>query len=154
MELWVDGAKVDENLKNTYSYYSFLNATVPLSSGQHTVTAYSVGWDYTLELNSFVLNVGSDTCAPPSSDGLHVCSPIDNSTVTSPVLAYASGNVSGEGNIVRMEVWVDGVKEYSTFGSDMLKTQLTIAPGWHKFDYYIVSSNGGEWEYTVYATVK
>ncbi len=158
MELWIDGVKVNENLKSTYSRYSFLNATVPLSAGQHTVTAYSVGWDYTLYNTTFPLYVGSSTCPPPASDGLNICSPIGTargfSTVTSPVLAYASGNVSGAGNIVRMEVWVDGVKEYSTFGSNMLKTELTLPPGQHKFDYYIVGSVGDTWEDTVYANVK
>ena len=158
MELWIDGAKVNENLKQNYSRYSFLNAKVPLSSGTHTVTTYSVGWDYTLTSTTFPLYVGSNTCPPPSTDGLNICSPIGTargfSTVTSPVLAYASGNISGAGNIVRMEVWVDGVKEYSTFGSNTLKTELTVPSGQHKFDYYIVSSVGDIWEETVYPNVQ
>jgi hypothetical protein len=158
MELWIDGAKVNENLKSTYSRYSFLNATVPLSTGQHTVTAYTVGWDYTLYSSTFPLYVGSSTCPPPTSDGLNICSPIGTphgfSTITSPMLAYASGNVSGAGNIVRMEVWVDGVKEYSTFGSNTLKTEVTLPSGQHKVDYYIVASVGDMWEDTVYVNVK
>jgi hypothetical protein len=152
MELWVDGKKVDENLKQTYSHYSFLNATEALSEGVHTVTAYAVGWDYSLKSTTFKLNVGSSTCPPPSSDGLNICSPVYDSTVGSPVLAFASGKVSG--NILRMEVWVDGVKEYSTFGSATLKTSLTLASGWHMFTYYAVNTEGDLWSEATYVAVK
>jgi len=155
INLWVDGKKVGESEKETYSHYDFLSATVPLSAGEHTVAAYAIGWDYTKKFVTYNITVGSSACAVPTSDGLNVCSPIggpdEYSTVTSPVLAQASGSANGEGNIVRMEVWVDGVKEYSTFGSNTLKTSLTIAAGWHEFDYYIVSSEGQKWEKTVWA---
>jgi hypothetical protein len=151
MELWIDGTKVDENLKQTYSHYDFLSATKSLSEGEHTVTAYAVGWDYTLKSTTFELNVGSSACAPPSSDGLNICSPINGSTAASPVLAQASGKVSG--TILRMEVWVDGVKEYSTFGSDTLKTSITLAPGMHMFTYYAANTEGELWSQSTYAAV-
>lgn len=154
MEIWVDGAKVNENLHHNYSYYSFANATVPLSSGTHTVTAISVGWDYSLKEMTFPLTVGSDSCPPPSEDGMNICSPIQDSTTTSPVLAYASGNSVGYGYIVRMEVWVDGVKQFSSFGSNTLKTYLKLSPGWHRFDYYVVSSEDLKWEETVYTNTQ
>jgi FG-GAP-like repeat len=158
INLWVDGEKVDENERQTYSHYDFLSATVPLSDGEHTVTAYAIGWDYTKRSATIKVNVGNATCPVPSTDGINVCSPIGGpvsySTVTSPVLAQASGSVSGEGNIVRMEVWVDGVKEYSTFGSDTLKTSIKLAAGWHEFDYYIVSSEEEKWESTVWTYVE
>jgi hypothetical protein len=136
MEIWVDGSKVDETFSHAFSYYDFISASVPMSNGQHTVDVYSIGWDYSVLLYSIPLTVGGNTCAPPSYEGLIVCSPLENGTVTSPVTAWAAGNVGGP--ITRMEVWVDGVKEYSTFGSNTLKTQLTLAPGVHEFDYYLV----------------
>jgi hypothetical protein len=151
MELWIDGKKIDENLKNSYSYYSFLNASVPLSSGEHTVTAYSVGWDYSLLSSSMILTVGNDTC-PPVFGELTVCSPIQNSTVASPVLAYATGIPNG-GPPRRMEVWVDGVKKYSTYASTTLKTQIPLASGWHTFTYYIVDSHGSVLGVTTEAAV-
>jgi hypothetical protein len=141
MELWIDGKKVNENHKNAYSYYNFLNASVPLSNGEHTVTAYAVGWDYSLLSTGMILNVGNDTCPVPSYVGLNVCSPIQNGTAGSPVLAYARGNAGGP--ISRMEIWVDGVKKYSTYGSDTLKTSIPLATGWHTFTYYIVPVQGG-----------
>jgi len=153
MELWIDGAKVDESLTQTYSHSSFLNATKALSEGEHTVTAYAVGWDYTLKSTTFELNVGSSTCAPPSYQGIKLCSPINGATVGSPVLAEASGNLSGLGSIVRMEVWVDGVKEYSTFGSNTLKVSLALDPGLHMFTFYLVNNEGNSWSESTYAAV-
>jgi hypothetical protein len=151
MELWIDGKKLSESLKQTYSHYSFLNATKALTEGQHSVTAYSVGWDYSLKSTTFQLNVGSSVCAPPSSDGLNLCSPINGSTVASPVLALASGKLGGA--IQRMEVWVDGVKKYTSTGSTTLKTSLPLPSGLHMFTYYIVTTSGNQWSEATYATV-
>ena len=151
MEIWVDGRKLDENLKNTYSYYSFLDDSLPLSNGLHTVAVYSVGWDYSLMMTGFLLNVGSNQCPAPSS-GLMVCSPIGNATVSSPVLAQASGSISG--GVLRMEVWVDGTKEFSTFGSPTLTAPLKLAPGWHEFTYYLVGTEGGKQAVTFHAAVE
>jgi hypothetical protein len=53
-----------------------------------------------------------------------------------------------------MEVWVDGVKKYSTYGSDTLKTNISLAAGTHTFTYYIVNTAGQKWEQTVVATVQ
>jgi hypothetical protein len=52
-----------------------------------------------------------------------------------------------------MEIWVDGQKRYSTFGSNTLKTTLALASGTHQFGYYIVNTAGAKWEAIVYATV-
>lgn len=154
MELWIDGQKVDENLTQTYTYHDFLQASVPLSNGQHQVDVFSVGWDYSLLLYSFPLLVGSDTCPVPDG-GLNPCSPLANAILPAgqPVLAYATGAVPSGTAIVRMEVWVDGVKEYSTFGQNSLKTELNIGPGWHQFAYFIVDSGGGNQAIIYYVQV-
>jgi hypothetical protein len=134
--------------------HSFADATATLSPGEHTVSAVAVGWDYSLRYITFPLIVGGTTCPPLTSDGLNVCSPITESTTTSPVLAWAGGNATGEGNLVRMEVWVDFVKQFSTFGSNQLKTSIVLSPGIHRFDYFLVSSYGIKWQQTVYTNVK
>ena len=141
MNIWVDGKKVDEAFAHAYSYYDFISASVPMSNGEHTVDIYSIGWDYSVLMYRLPLTVGSSTCAPPTYQGIVVCSPLYDGTVSSPVTAWAAGNGAGSG-ITRMEVWVDGVKEYSTFGSNTLKTQITLAPGYHEFDYYLVLTSG------------
>jgi hypothetical protein len=153
MEIWIDGKKVAENLKNTYSNYGFIQASVPLSNGQHTVDVFAVGWDYTMQLTGFRFLVGSDTCAIPGGQ-LWVCSPFDHTTLTSPVLAYASGAPTSGATIVRMEVWVDGVKMYTSFASRTLKTYLNLPAGLHRFDYFVVDTNGTTTSETIFAAVQ
>ena len=88
--------------------------------------------------------VGSTTCAPPAQTGLRICAPLQNGTVLSPVTAWAAGN-AGE-PITRMEVWLDGVKKYSTFGSNTLKAPITLSSGRHQFAYYLVGIDGTKWK--------
>jgi hypothetical protein len=153
MEVWVDGRKVAESLKHTYTYHDFVESSVALSAGQHRVDVYSVGWDYTALWDSFPIYVGTSTCPVPGV-GLNVCSPIDNSRLASPVTVYATSHGDGGFGISRMEIWVDGVKKYSTFGSQTLQTQLTLPAGWHRFDYYAVGMDGAKWEQTKWVEVK
>jgi FG-GAP-like repeat len=155
MEIWVDGNKMDEQLTHNYSYYDFVQDSIPLSDGEHQVAIYSVGWDYSLLEYQFPLFVGSDTCPSPD-DGLLVCSPMSDSILpaSQPVLAYAASGVPSGLAITRMEVWVDGVKMYSTYGSTMLKTNLNLGPGWHQFAYYVVYNNGSNQGVIFYAQVK
>jgi hypothetical protein len=56
--------------------------------------------------------------------------------------------------IVRMEIWVDGVKKYSSFGSTTLKTSFTLAPGWHTFSYFLVDDAGTTWNDQYNVTVQ
>ena len=144
MEIWVDGRKLDESLTRNYSYYDFVQGSIPLSAGQHQVDIYSVGWDYSLLEYSIPLLVGSSICPIPEG-GVNVCSPLYDSVLPAgfPVLVYATGAVPSGTAIVRMEVWVDGVKKYSTYGSHTLKTNLILAPGRHQLTYYIVDNSGG-----------
>lgn len=151
VEVWVDGKKMSQQLKGAFSYYSFLDATYKLSNGNHTVTVFSAGWDNLLQEFTFPLTVGSTTCASPSSPGVNVCSPLNHATVDSPVLAWASGTVTG--TVARMELWVDGVKKYTTYGKNTLKTNISLASGTHTFVYYIVNTTGHKWKQTVYGTV-
>lgn len=151
VEVWVDGKKMGQQLKGAFSYYSFLDATYKLSNGNHTVTVFSAGWDNLLQEFTFPLTVGSTTCPSPSSPGVNVCSPLNHATVDSPVLAWASGTVTG--TVARMEVWVDGVKKYTTYGKNTLKTNISLASGTHTFVYDIVNTMGHRWKQTVYGTV-
>jgi hypothetical protein len=139
VEVWVDGKKMGEQRKGAFSYYSFLDATHELSNGNHTVTVLSAGWDNMLQEFTFPLTVGGTTCAPPWAPGVNVCSPLNHGTVT--------------GTVARMEVWVNGVKRYTTYGKNTLKTNITVGAGAHKFVYYIVNTDGHQWKQTVYATV-
>lgn len=140
MEIWVDGTKVAENLKNNYSRYGSITATVPLSNGAHTAYVVTVGWDYMLVVYQLNFIVGSDSCSWPGYNALLSCSPVAQAIVTSPMLAYAQAPPAD--NIVRMEVWMDSTKLYSTFGSNVLKAYVNVTPGWHLFTYFEVFTNG------------
>jgi hypothetical protein len=158
MELWIDGKKVDQQFNQSYSYDDFLQYCAALSDGEHHVALYTVDWDYSLlkELRYwFTLTVGSDTCPLPSNEDLNVCSPfcsgnpnvgspLQNSTLpaSQPVTAYARGEAPSGQAIARMEVWVDGVKKYTTYGSNSLKTSFSLPAGPHTFAYYVVDTNG------------
>ncbi len=151
VEVWVDGSKVAEQLKDAFSNYSFLDASVSLAGGSHAVTVYAAGVDNSLQSKTFTLNVGStSSCSAPTAPGVNVCSPANGSSEASPVNVQAASTVTG--TLARMEVWVDGVKKYTSTTSN-LGTSLTMAAGSHRFDFYAVNTAGQKWETTVYSTV-
>jgi hypothetical protein len=158
VEVWVDGKKMAENLKG-FSHYSFLDATLNLSPGTHRVAIFAAGWDNLVQGYMWrggpgfdiPLTVDSSTC--PAQEGLIVCSPLNDSTLISPVQAWAVGKLSGT-DISRMEVWVDGLKKFSTFGSSTLKKKIDTSPGLHKFTYYLIGADGTKLSSTLTATVQ
>lgn len=151
--VWVDGKKVAEQLTHAFSNYSFLDASLSLAAGKHSITVYGTGWDDTLQKKSFTLAVGSgSSCSVPASPGVHVCQPAGRATVTSPVQIQAASAVTG--TFARGEVWVDGVKKYSETTSTSLNTTLTLAAGSHRFAVLAINTAGTKWEQVVTATVK
>jgi hypothetical protein len=94
---------------------------------------------------------GGGTCSAPSTPGVNVCKPVNGATVASPVVVQAFATVTG--TIARMEVWVDGVKKFTTLNSRTLSTSLGLAAGSHRFVFYAVNTAGTKWQATVTATV-
>lgn len=82
---------------------------------------------------------------------LTVLAPANGATVGSPVHVVANSNVSG--TLARMEVWVDGVKKYSTADAK-IDTYLSLATGAHRFSFFAVNTAGTKWNQVVNATVK
>lgn len=151
--VWADGKKVAEQLTHAFSSYSFLDASIPLASGSHTITVYGTGWDNTLQEKTFTLAVGSSgSCAAPTSAGVHLCQPASGSSVASPVVIQAAAKVTG--TFARMEVWIDGVEKYSETSSPTLNVTLTMAAGTHRFAVLALNTAGTKWEQAVNATVK
>ena len=81
-----------------------------------------------------------------------MCSPASGSSVTSPIHTLAGGKVTG--TILRMEVWADSTKLYSTFGSSQLDATVGVPPGQHTLTYYIVNTAGTKWMKAVNVTVR
>lgn len=151
--VWVDGVKQYEQLIHAFSRYSFLDESISLSSGTHNVTIYGTGWDNTLQKKTFTLTVGGtgNGCAAPASAGVRICSPTNGGGANSPTQVLATANLPG--TLARMEVWVDGVKEYTETTTTQFSTMLSLSAGYHRFDVYAVNTAGAKYESTVYATV-
>ncbi len=82
---------------------------------------------------------------------MHVCSPANGSTVSSPVKIQATGKVTG--TLARMEVWVDGVKKF-TSNTSTVNTSIALAAGTHRFVFFAINTAGQKWETVANATVK
>ena len=140
--VWVDGKKVVEQLTHNFSNYSFLNASVALAAGSHSIAVYGTGIDESTVVKTFTLQVGSSggACAAPASAGINICSPVNGSTPSSPVAVSAAGKVTG--TFLRFEVWVDGVKKFTSTTADGANLSLPLAAGSHTFSFYAVNTAG------------
>jgi hypothetical protein len=151
------GVQIDEMKWDTSNHlYALSSSTQKLYVFTVTTTSitaapgspYAVGSGATA---LFVTENGRSSCSAPSTPGVHVCSPVNGSTVTSPVAAQAAGRVSG--TLHDMELWVDGAKKFSTTAST-LTTAVNLAPGTHRFSFLAINTAGQKWESTTYAAVK
>ena len=126
--VWADGIKLAEQHIHAFSNYSFLDASVSLSAGSHAITINGIGWDDTHQSRSFSLTVsGSTTCATPSAMGINVCSPTENSTVSSPVQVNARATVSG--GVYRFELWSGSTKLVSVDNSGTMSQSVPLSAG-------------------------
>jgi len=126
--VWADGKKIAEQLTHAFSNYSFLDSSVALAAGSHSVTVNGIGWDGTHQTKSFTLTVsGSTTCAAPSSTGINVCSPTENASVSSPVKVNAMATVSG--GVYRFELWSGSTKLVSIANSGTMNQAVALAAG-------------------------
>jgi hypothetical protein len=58
LEVWVDGVKKYEQLaKHDFSHYAFMDTTMTLPAGTHSVTIYATGYDNLLQRKSYTITV-------------------------------------------------------------------------------------------------
>jgi hypothetical protein len=151
MELWVDGAKIGEQY-HAWGNRAWLDLTNSFAAGTHTATIFEADTDNRLQKVAFPFTVGSGGgCAVPSSPGVNVCQPANNGTTSSPVTVQAAAKITG--TLARMEVWVDGVKNFTETTSTSFTTNLALSAAKHRFDVYAVNTAGTKYLTTVYATV-
>ena len=152
LELWVDGKKIGEQRHDWADHNAFFNLTTTLAAGSHKGTYYAADIDNRLQRLDFGFSVGTGTCSAPSTPSVHVCSPVNYSTVTSPTTVSATATITG--TLARMEVWVDGVKKYTETTSKSLNISVALSSGkQHKIDVYAANTAGNLWETTAWATV-
>lgn len=152
MEVWVDGNKLAEQ-HNTWGGNAFLNFdTTSLAAGSHQGTIYAADIDNTLQRYNFNFTVEPSSCGAPSSPGVNICSPTDGSTTSNnQVLVQATATI--QGSLARMEIWVDGVKDYTETDSTSLAASLNLRAGSHTITVYAVNTNGTLWSQTITANV-
>ena len=139
--VWADGKKIAEQLTHAFSNYSFLDSSVSLAAGSHSVTVNGIGWDGSHQTKSFTLTVsGSSTCAAPSSTGINVCSPAENASVSSPVKVNAMATVSG--GVYRFELWSGSTKLVSVANSGTMNQSVALAPGSYHLIFVARNSAG------------
>ena len=123
MEAWVDGVKRYAGAGNTVSL------SLALSNGTHKLTVFSKNGGTTLSsaVSTFTVGAGGGGCTPSSSTATVICSPVNGSTVSSPVNLQASGGSS----VNVLEVWIDGVKKY-TVQSRSFSITTSLSAGSHR----------------------
>jgi hypothetical protein len=145
-ELYLDGTKV-----RTVREDARLFSTVSAAPGKHTL-AYIARNNSGTEKYVVSESIVVSGCLPPTTEGIHVCSPANGSTVTGPsVPVDAAANISG--TIYRFELWVDSVKKVSVAGSANMATSVSLAAGAHRFDFVARNTTGERIVKTVQATV-
>jgi hypothetical protein len=148
LEIWVDGSKRSET-RHVYAFEAWVDAFLSLGAGSHTATVVAANYDNRLIKKAVTFSVSGSTCSPPSSPGVHVCSPVDGSTVGSSVRAQAAATVTG--TVYRFELWVDGIKKFSTT-SRSIDTTVALTPGSHRFTFIARNTAGTQWKSTVLVT--
>jgi hypothetical protein len=146
MEVWVDGVKKFTTLNSRT-----LSTSLALAAGSHTFAFVAVNTAGAKWTRTVTATVGGAACSPPAAPGVNVCKPVNGSAGASPMPVQAAATVTG--TILRMEVWVDGVKKFTTLNSRTLGTSIALAPGSHLFAFYAVNTAGTKWEKTLNATV-
>jgi hypothetical protein len=81
-----------------------------------------------------------------------ICTPQSGATVASPVHVVA-GSTDTTGQVVRMEVWVDGVKMYTVAGNS-LDTQVATSSGTHRIVVVAAESDLTYFKAVEYVTVR
>jgi hypothetical protein len=150
IELWIDGKKVSEqhHTWDQHGYFAYSGTTTP---GQHQATLFAADVDNRLQRYDLSFTAQGGACTIPSSPGVNLCSPVNNSTVNSPVTVQAAANITG--SLARMELWIDGTKFYTETTSTTLGVSYPLAAGKHQFAVYAVNTAGAKWLSIVYATV-
>lgn len=89
-------------------------------------------------------------CAPPTTNGVNICTPTNGATVSSPVRVTAAGKMSNPMKL--MELWIDGVKKASQPGGQ-LDYSATLANGTHALTVYAVDTSDAKTNKKISITV-
>ena len=86
------------------------------------------------------LKSSTTSCPAPTSAGVHVCTPVNGGTYTSPLAVSAAGKPAS-GTLARMELWIDG-KKINDYFSSQINTTVAVTTGAHYVEVVEVDSTG------------
>lgn len=152
MDVWLDGTHV----------YGIgapqVNTNVTMANGTHQLTVQGRNAAGQVFKQTLSLTAGTPpppppggSCAPsPTVPSVNICTPANNSSVTSPFEVSAAGNMANP--IASMQLWLDGAKYFQVAGST-LDTKVTAAAGTHRLVLQAVDNTGATVKQTIYVTV-
>lgn len=121
-----------------------------------TVTSTSVtqnsSYSITNPLNMVVVSHTSTSCSAPSGNGINVCSPAENATVSSPVQVNAAATVSGR--VYRFELWSGSTKLVSIGNSGTMNQTVPLSAGTYHLSFVARNTAGTRVTATRYITVR
>lgn len=149
MEVWLDGQKKFQIFGDT------LDFTVPMNSGNHTLTV--VGVDVTGQLvkkhTSFSTGDPNGECVSPTTAGVRICKPGPNVTSGMPWQVVASASAPEGKTVTAMRVYVDNVARHTAYASYMNVTLPAFSNGRHLLAVVAYYSDGTAARTSQYVTV-
>jgi hypothetical protein len=103
-------------------------------------------------VNLVVVSSTAASCGETTVNAMNICSPTDNSTVSSPVQINAAANIIG--GVYRFELWSGSTKLINVRYSGVMNQPLALAPGTYKLTFVAYNDNGTRVTATRTITVK
>ena len=103
-------------------------------------------------VNLAVVSSTAASCGETTVNAMNICSPTDNSTVSSPVQINAAANIVG--GVYRFELWSGSTKLINVRYSGIMNQPLALAPGTYKLTFVAYNDNGTRVTATRTITVK
>jgi hypothetical protein len=103
-------------------------------------------------VNLAVVSTAAASCGESTVNAVNVCSPTENSTVSSPVQINAAANM--DGGVYRFELWSGSTKLINVRYSGIMNQPLTLAPGTYHLTFVAVNTIGTKATATRDITVK
>jgi FG-GAP-like repeat/Bacterial Ig domain len=140
MDVWIDGHKF-----GWFGGTNMVNTQATLGAGTHQLDIYAVGTNGDLQRSTVIFSVsgttGGGSCGPPSSPSVVICSPMNGTTVSSPVQITAYG--MNNGSTAGMDLWIDGQHTPGWFGgTTSVSVLVNVSTGSHQLDVYASGTNG------------
>lgn len=146
MKAYIDGSQVAATDTNT------LGASVSKAAGNHQLAVNA--WDSNDKVYQTFVNFtvgGTAGCSVPTAAGVHICSPAQGSTVSSPVAISAAAN-GGTPKISAMKAYIDSTLVASST-SGTISASVPKAVGTHKLTVNAWNTTGKLFQSTATFTV-